>query len=298
MSTRKLVATLFLLFMGSVVTVSCCKSKFSILLTKTLELKVGETHLLKATVMEDNAVLDVSVSWSSSNPGIATVDENGTVHAVSPGKCTVKATYEKASASCEITVSERKIHFVWDKINLYKGAEHNLSVSIQGFDESYSVIYGSLVWESSDASVVRVNESGRIHAVSAGSATISATYDGVMDNCLIVVSDGYDIVVPEGITLKVGETKTVSSDEFLSHGGYYNFQCEISDNGYYASLPLVPVLSGVNSGSNNGSGGEETPEYKYSGLKLIGNHEGQTSLRIYHTESGFDILVPVTVLQE
>ena len=43
--------------------------------------------------------------------------------------------------------------------------------------------YGSVTWESSDASVLTVNSSGQIHAVGAGTATVTATWAGDGTHC-------------------------------------------------------------------------------------------------------------------
>ena len=193
------------------------------------------------------------------------------------------------------TSQERELSFVWDEILLGKGAEHDLSVFPKGFEEDLNVILQNLVWKSNDTTLVIVNENGKVHALSAGNTTISASYNNVTGTCSIRVSDGYDIKVPEEITLRVGETKTVDSESFSSNGGCYYFDFEMNDNSYYACLPLVSIFGPQY--QYIGSGGEQhSPEYKYSGLTLIGKHEGSTHLRIYNTEIDFDTLIPVTVL--
>jgi transglutaminase/protease-like cytokinesis protein 3 len=79
-----------------------------ITLTKTaLTLKVGDPDfLLTAAIAPSNASVK-TVTWSSSNPGIATVDDSGNVHAVSTGKATitVKSTNGR-STSTTVTVAK------------------------------------------------------------------------------------------------------------------------------------------------------------------------------------------------
>ena len=66
-------------------------------------LKAGETlHLrLSPNDMPDNSL---PATWSSSNPAVASVSENGVVTGVSAGTCRITATYGDAMASCEVTV--------------------------------------------------------------------------------------------------------------------------------------------------------------------------------------------------
>lgn len=68
------------------------------------DLTVGETLSLSASVIPAYAD-DLSVLWSSSDPSVATVDENGIVCAVSAGKCSIIAASANGKYDCcEITV--------------------------------------------------------------------------------------------------------------------------------------------------------------------------------------------------
>ncbi len=64
---------------------------------------VNETLQLTATVTPPSAV-----TWSSSDPAVATVDGNGLVTAVSVGIATITATAGGISATCEITVDNSR----------------------------------------------------------------------------------------------------------------------------------------------------------------------------------------------
>ena len=68
-------------------------------------LKVGQELQIMATVWPENAS-DKSVSWTSSNPDIATVDESGTVKAVSLGSTIIYATNGANKTECSISVVE------------------------------------------------------------------------------------------------------------------------------------------------------------------------------------------------
>ncbi|MDE5836939.1 MAG: Ig-like domain-containing protein, partial [Paramuribaculum sp.] len=71
------------------------------------EIYTDETLQLMATVSPDDTT-DKTVTWSSSNGEIATVDENGLVSPISEGKTTITATTANGlTASCEVTVLRR-----------------------------------------------------------------------------------------------------------------------------------------------------------------------------------------------
>ena len=74
-----------------------------ILSFSSLSLKEGESQTLTATVKPDDAT-EGTVSWSSSNPSVATVSSSGKVTAVGAGSCTIKASAGGKSASCTVRV--------------------------------------------------------------------------------------------------------------------------------------------------------------------------------------------------
>lgn len=81
----------------------------TIALDKTeLSMEKGATWQLMATVMPEDAD-DKSVTWISSDTGVATVDDNGLVTAVEAGSATITATTNDGSnlsANCSVTVTD------------------------------------------------------------------------------------------------------------------------------------------------------------------------------------------------
>ena len=73
----------------------------------SLTLQTGQSEVLTATVKPDNAT-DKSVSWSSDNTSVATIDSNGKVTAKGEGNATITCKANDGSgvsATCIITVS-------------------------------------------------------------------------------------------------------------------------------------------------------------------------------------------------
>ena len=74
-------------------------------------LTVGNTVTVTATVTPDTAT-NASVTWTSSNKAIATVDSEGKITAVAPGTATITATSDSnpdASAAYAVTVQAKKV---------------------------------------------------------------------------------------------------------------------------------------------------------------------------------------------
>ncbi len=72
---------------------------------KTLTLEVGKTSKLSASVAPANAK-DQTVTWSTSDAKIASVDKQGTVTAKAAGEATITATAGGKTASCTVTVNK------------------------------------------------------------------------------------------------------------------------------------------------------------------------------------------------
>ena len=71
----------------------------------SLSLTVGESATLTATVTPANATAQ-TVTWSSSNPDVASVDQNGLVKALREGSATITASVGGQSAACTVSVKE------------------------------------------------------------------------------------------------------------------------------------------------------------------------------------------------
>lgn len=93
------------------------------------EVSVGSSMMLTAYLLPENT-LTHGVSWSSSNPDVATIDYMGIINFVSTGKTTITATYNGTyQDTCEITVVEDEIvvdemYITASSVNLNVGDEY------------------------------------------------------------------------------------------------------------------------------------------------------------------------------
>ena len=72
--------------------------------SETINLKTGESAELTATVLPANTT-DKTVTWTSSDVTVATVDEDGNVTAIGVGTATITATCGDVSQTCDVVVS-------------------------------------------------------------------------------------------------------------------------------------------------------------------------------------------------
>lgn len=159
----------------------------SIELNKTnLTLKEGESETLTATVKPDNAT-DKTVTWSSSAPNIASVDEAGNVTAIAKGDATITAQAGEKTAKCTVSVYKEipvsSIELDKTSLSLVVGDEVTLGATVKPDDATNKAV----VWSSSDDGVATVDDSGKVSALKEGNAIITAMAEGKKATCSVSV---------------------------------------------------------------------------------------------------------------
>ena len=137
-----------------------------------LPLVVGGNATLIATVEPDTAT-DKSVTWESSDPNVATV-EDGTVTAVKAGEATitVKTVDGGFTDTCAVKVTQPVTGVTLDptELSLYTGESKTLTAKVEPADATNQ----DVTWSSNNNAVATV-ENGTVKAVGEGEATITVT---------------------------------------------------------------------------------------------------------------------------
>lgn len=84
-------------------------------------LTAGNTVALNATVLPEEIADETTVTWTSSDEKIATVDENGKVTAIAAGEATITANAGEKSATYKLTVQAKKVAQTTTNKNTNKG---------------------------------------------------------------------------------------------------------------------------------------------------------------------------------
>lgn len=144
---------------------------------------LGETAELTATVMDQiGGTMSVPVTWTSSEPSVVTVDDEGRVTSVSVGSTTVRAASGTVSFTVPVVSGQAADSVEVDSGTLLLGGPGaTATVVAEVFDSrSNPIADPEILWESLDSSVVMVSSDGMVAAVGAGTTTVSvsATNDG------------------------------------------------------------------------------------------------------------------------
>ena len=135
-------------------------------------------------------VAQSGVTWASSNPGVATVDANGNLRAVSAGTAVITVTTDDGGhvAYCYVTVEPTPVTSVT--------IDGSTSVSVGGTTEltaDYGGASATVSWTSSNPAVAIVDSDGNVTGVSAGTAVITVSVTDSLGNtrianCVVTVS--------------------------------------------------------------------------------------------------------------
>ena len=162
----------------------------SVTLDKTeLALTVGDAAVqLKATVAPDNAT-DKTVTWTSSNPAIATVDATGKVTAVAGGEATITAKAGDKTATCKVTVKANVVAVTSVKLDKTELAltVGDAAVQLKATVAPDNATDKTVTWTSDKTSVATVDATGKVTAVAEGEATITAKAGDKTATCKVTV---------------------------------------------------------------------------------------------------------------
>ena len=152
----------------------------------------GATLQLSVTITDDAgaAITGRAPTWTSSNAGVAVVSATGLVTAVAPGSANIAAALDGKSDTVSIAVVAVPVGSVSvqpTSANLTVGQSTTLTATVM--DANGAVVTDRQVaWTTSNAAVATVTQGGVVKAVSAGTATISATSEGSTGNAAVAVS--------------------------------------------------------------------------------------------------------------
>ena len=160
-------------------------------LTKTST--TNPTVTITPTITPSNAT-NKGVTWSSSNPGVATVNASGVVTYVKAGTTTITATAQDGSGvkgTCTVTCTEN-IKVTGITIANQTISTTNPTVTITPTITPSNATNKGVTWSSSNPAVATVNASGVVTYVSAGTTVITATAkdgSGVKGTCSVVCAE-------------------------------------------------------------------------------------------------------------
>ena len=177
-----------------------------------LKLYVRGQEKLEVTINPTD-LSNEKLKWTSENPGIANVNEEGVISANTIGttKIIVSDKNDKATDICVVEVKKKildSIELDKKEINLQIGEENVLKPIITPKDLQNEKIK----WSSTNSSVATVDENGKVHGISYGIALVTGELLGQEASSLIVVGGVRTNslkIKDEELSIEIGNSRTL-----------------------------------------------------------------------------------------
>ncbi len=196
------------------------------------------------------------VIWSTSSPALASVSSTGVVTGLAAGNAVIIASIEGKQGSATVTVRSVPVASVTVTPNPASTiVGQNVSLSATLKDGAGNTLSGRIVgWTSSNVAVATVNSSGVVTGINSGTATITASSEGVSGSASVTVS-GVPVatvtVTPGTATIAVGQTATLSATLKDASGNVLTGRTVTWTSGAtsVATVSANGVVTGVSPGS-------------------------------------------------
>lgn len=289
-------------------------------LPSDLVLEKGESQLLEIQYGTENdvstaevakAVEKLTLTWTSSDESVVTVDDTGMVTAVGAGEADVTVTAEKLNLSSTTHV---KVVILPEGLS----APENMTLELNGENTKAlgavmtpeDATEVKLAYVSSDESIATVDEDGMVTAVGVGECTITTTIvadvpataetsEAAVDSEMLVAPDGFTAVTKVTVTKRMESITFDNSEGVLNVGNTHTIKATVapadaSDQAlnWTSSDPNVATVdsNGKVTAKAEGSatitasnaGGDVSASYDLTVKKVTCSYCGQTG----HTSSG------------
>jgi len=222
--------------------------------------RVQDSVQLSATIVMSNNRPPSSVTWTSSNAGIATANGRGVVRAVAPGNAyiiAVASANKRDSAAVTVVpaapASVASVAVTPTSTTLLVGGAVQLTATPK--DANGNVLAGRAVtWSTSALGVATVSGSGLVTAVSAGTAAITATSEGQGGTAAVTVSQvpvASVVVSPATVNATVGQSVQLAATPRDANGNVLTARAVIwsTSAGGVATVSTSGLVVGVAAGT-------------------------------------------------
>jgi uncharacterized protein YjdB len=186
-------------------------------------------HFTAMAIYSNNASQNVTgqAQWSSSSPAVAAFNgQPGVATALAAGTTTITATFQGKSGTTPLTVTSAvpvSISVTPIDPTLAAGSSQNFTAMAIFSDNSSQNVTAQATWTSSNANVLGVGDQGpqkgRAKALSAGSAVVTASWQGLSGTSTVTVSSAVLVAIsvsPATVTVPTGTYQTFTAQAIYS----------------------------------------------------------------------------------
>ncbi len=175
--------------------------------TPSFTINQGATKVLTVRFNPSNAQDYYTISWSSSNKNVATVDQNGVVTGVTPGTAVITASAGGKKATSTVTVKRTSTSSLQ-----ITNCPTSLTVNQKYTFKAQSDFSGArIAWEVSNTNLATISSAGLLTPKKVGTVTVTASSNGVEDSCTFTITDSIAINGCPSKSVEVGTLVTLTA---------------------------------------------------------------------------------------
>lgn len=236
---------------------------------------LGRSQQCTATgIFTDNSVQDLTMqaAWSSSDPAVATIGaSDGLASSAGVGSATITATFAGKNGSTVLTVTNavlQEINITPAIPTIALGTSQQFTATATYSDNTTADLTATASWSSDNTSVATVS-SGLAHSIGTGSATITATLDGVSSGTVLTVESAKLLsidVTPTNPSTPMGLSQQFSANGNFSDGTSQDLTALVTWSSSNNGIAEVSNAEGSNGLANPIAAGQAIITAKYMGI--------------------------------
>ncbi len=213
----------------------------------------GSSEQFTATgTFSDGSTQDLSstVTWTSSNPAVFTVDAHGVATGIGTGSATLTAAYQGRSATTpavQVTPAVVASMGVTPAgASVVTGSTQQYTATATYTDATTQDVTGSAAWSSSTLSVATISSSGLATGILQGTTTIAAQSNGITGSTTLTVTPllapilTLIVVTPSLTSVAKGNTQQFTATGTYSDGSMQNLTSQAT---WQSSVPAVATIN-------------------------------------------------------
>lgn len=237
---KKVLSIFFVLVVVFTCFTACSVKPESIVLsTEKMTINIGNAQAVTCEILPENTS-DKTVTWSSSDTNIASVNNVGVVTANNAGECTITAKCGDLTATMTVIVKQPVEQLVLNKYEVTLIEKETFSLTCTIVPENAS--NKEIKWTSSDDSIAKVDDKGLVTAIKAGKCTVTATCDEKIVTANISVEKKVVVTEkPKVETTKKQESKKVDLKKmYETYCNTKQFWSKLGSDGSYITIDTNP----------------------------------------------------------
>ncbi|MCR9388683.1 Ig-like domain-containing protein [Vibrio metoecus] len=226
----------------------------------TNSLAKGLNQQLNAiAIFTDATTQDVTstVSWTSTDPNIATVQPSGLLVSVSKGSVDVIASLSSVTSNvAKVAITDALVtglQITPATVSLAQGFTQPLTAIATYSDATTGDVSSVVSWSSDNTSVAIVDSDGVLKAQSVGSASVSASIDGVVSNTSTITVTAAVVtalqITPGTVSLPLGLTRQLTAIATYSDATTSDVTATVSWSSADISVAVVDLSGMLSTGS-------------------------------------------------